>query len=393
MRHYSTTYLAFAGLALLVLLAGCDVFGSDDPDTFTATGTIINSTDRGVQDATVTFSQGEDEVQSVTTDDEGTFEAGGLESGDYTVRITASGYDEKTLEVSITDNRDLGNELLTGSANVQGTVVDAQTGETIEDAEVAFSFEADTSRTLADLITTTDSTGTYSISNAPVGTFLCVIRAEGFFAQIVEDVEFDEGDNALGQSAPSRELEDGQLRIVLSWGEEPYDLDSHLTGPDEGGDRFHVYYSNKNPSGAGANLDVDDTFSYGPETTTITAYRDGLYRYSVHNYSNQSDDGALGIESSPARIEVYDENGAVATYSPPSANEGDGNTWRVFEIEVANGTPSIDDNGGDTFGYYDASNSGDVTTFEMDKDGAMPQPMMRSMQRTFDQPAPAPSRR
>lgn len=53
------------------------------------------------------------------------------------------------------------------------------------------------------------------------------------------------------------------MRVVLSWGEKPFDLDSHLIFP--GG---HIYFDSK--EGTDANLDVDDTDSYGPETVTIS---------------------------------------------------------------------------------------------------------------------------
>ncbi|MCW8631650.1 hypothetical protein OQH38_16240, partial [Acinetobacter baumannii] len=54
----------------------------------------------------------------------------------------------------------------------------------------------------------------------------------------------------------------GSMRIVLTWGEKPLDLDSHLNYSNQ-----HIYWSNK--EGHQANLDVDDRDSYGPETITI----------------------------------------------------------------------------------------------------------------------------
>lgn len=150
-------------------------------------------------------------------------------------------------------------------------------------------------------------------------------------------------------------------REVFEWGECPSALDSHLTGPDEDTGRFHVYYASREPVGAGAYLDRDDVTGYGPETVTITEVRTGTYRYSVFNFSDQSNDGALGFDESPARVTVYDSDGQRASYSAPPANAGDGNTWRILEID--GGTMSIDDNGGRTFGYYSATGSSDMTTF------------------------------
>jgi len=70
------------------------------------------------------------------------------------------------------------------------------------------------------------------------------------------------------------------IRIVLNWGEKPEDLDSHLVYPNN-----HVYFSNQ--QGEQANLDVDDTTSYGPETITIQRKNNGQrYVYAVHNFSD-----------------------------------------------------------------------------------------------------------
>ena len=44
----------------------------------------------------------------------------------------------------------------------------------------------------------------------------------------------------------SEEIPEGDLRIVLTWGEEPSDLDSHLIGPAvEEGTKFHTWYGNE----------------------------------------------------------------------------------------------------------------------------------------------------
>jgi hypothetical protein len=105
---------------------------------------------------------------------------------------------------------------------------------------------------------------------------------------------------ALNPDSGTGALAANEVRITLNWGENPRDLDSHLTGPTSAsnGDasdttnRFHVYYSNTVADVAA--LDVDDTSSYGPETITISppsgalTLRPGLYRYSVHHYTGSN---------------------------------------------------------------------------------------------------------
>jgi hypothetical protein len=130
----------------------------------------------------------------------------------------------------------------------------------------------------------------------------------------------------------------GSAKITLTWGTNPDDLDSHLTGPpDPSGsatDRFHVYYSNKGSLAAApfANLDVDDVTSFGPEVVTISKFFPGVYRYSVHHFS-----GSGTIFSSPARVELT-LNGSTQVFVPPDPGTtaiGDDTVWQVFEISVS----------------------------------------------------------
>ena len=71
-------------------------------------------------------------------------------------------------------------------------------------------------------------------------------------------------------------VKNGQLRVVLTWGETPRDLDSHLDTPSG----CHVYYGRKQCRGE-ASLDTDVTDSYGPETINIVKLLPGVYKYSL----------------------------------------------------------------------------------------------------------------
>ena len=114
------------------------------------------------------------------------------------------------------------------------------------------------------------------------------------------------------------------MRIVLNWGRSPEDLDSHLV---YGGN--HVYFSNK--QGRDANLDVDDTTSYGPETITIQRKRDGeRYLYAVHDYTHGDEPGSKSLSRSGAIVFVYVGQTLVRTYYVPTEREG--NLWEVFAI-------------------------------------------------------------
>ncbi|MBN3194524.1 YfaP family protein [Pectobacterium versatile] len=114
------------------------------------------------------------------------------------------------------------------------------------------------------------------------------------------------------------------MRIVLTWGEKPDDLDSHLIYPGN-----HIYFSHKN--GRDANLDVDDTDSFGPETITIDKKRLGeSYIYAVHDYSNSEKANSSALSASRAKVFVYVGSSQVRSYSVPLNKTG--NIWTVFRL-------------------------------------------------------------
>lgn len=116
------------------------------------------------------------------------------------------------------------------------------------------------------------------------------------------------------------------MRIVLSWGESPLDIDSHLSY--QGG---YVCYYKKEASQA--NLDVDDTNSYGPETITITKKIEGKkYVYAVHNFSDKDLANNSNLSNySGAKVYVYIGNTLIKTYTVPTQKKG--NIWIPFIID------------------------------------------------------------
>jgi len=115
-----------------------------------------------------------------------------------------------------------------------------------------------------------------------------------------------------------------QVRVVLSWGENPRDLDSHLVRKTNGSQDYHIYFRNKTPSNADANLDTDEQSGYGPETVTINSINtSSIYTYYVHKYT-----GSSNLANSGAKLEVYFGDQSRTFYVP---NE-EGRYWKVFEI-------------------------------------------------------------
>jgi hypothetical protein len=124
------------------------------------------------------------------------------------------------------------------------------------------------------------------------------------------------------------------LGIRLTWGTTPLDLDSHLYVPNG----YHVFFSNQGSlvSSPYADLDLDDTTSFGPENITVVKRMKGTYQYFVHNWSQTF---TPGMTSSPAKVELI-RNGVTTTYFPP-AGEGSNLYWHVFNIRVDDDTCSV----------------------------------------------------
>jgi tetratricopeptide (TPR) repeat protein len=114
------------------------------------------------------------------------------------------------------------------------------------------------------------------------------------------------------------------MRIVLNWGAEPRDLDSHVVFPGN-----HVYFSSMR--GTDAMLDVDNTHGFGPETITLTRKHVGeKYVYAVHDYSDRSNLQTDRLSHSGAKVFVYVGQTLVKTYYVPTT--GIGNLWTVFAV-------------------------------------------------------------
>lgn len=242
---------------------------------------------------------------------------------------------------------------------ISGQIINSQTGEGLPNATLSFydarkkspsssGIQPSSTTSGAVFVIETDAYGYFSSNKAYVGTFRLVITANNFYTQTISDFVISEilEENIFEPITVVQELGegDGVLRIVLTWGVSPDDLDSHLTGPIDGSsERFHMYYSDSEPTGSNVNLDVDDTYSYGPETTTILNYTDGDYYYSVNNYENQYESGALEIYNSPAVVRVYNSTGLIKTYTAPVATATSGDTWKVFKITVSGGVATISD--------------------------------------------------
>jgi len=121
------------------------------------------------------------------------------------------------------------------------------------------------------------------------------------------------------------------IRIVLSWGKKPKNLDAHLWFKD-----IHLFYNgiNGRRSGLYSSIDRDDIDSYGPETLTISQVVAGeKYIYAVHDYTNKTNIHSKQLSFSDARIYIYKyySNKPIKIYYIPRNKTG--NIWFVFYID------------------------------------------------------------
>lgn len=148
------------------------------------------------------------------------------------------------------------------------------------------------------------------------------------------------------------------MRIVLTWGASPRDLDSHL-----GYSGNHIFWASK--TGDKANLDVDDVDSYGPETITIEQKKYGAsYVYAIHDFTDRDHPQTMNLSRSQAKVFVYVGESLVRTYYVPE--NANGNLWTVFEITPEGELQDINKMGGTSlspgdFTYATLQNSNGVS--------------------------------
>ena len=137
----------------------------------------------------------------------------------------------------------------------------------------------------------------------------------------------------FGSSAVAASSKD-EYKIVLTWGSDPKDLDSHLEGYYENGSSYHVFYSDMTASYNGntvAQLDIDERSSYGPETVVFTpSLTNKEYFYYVHNYSGTGD-----MSDSRAHVELFRNGNLIGSYNVPSGGGSNG-YWNIFKIVDGN---------------------------------------------------------
>lgn len=277
------------------------------------------------------------------TESDGTFYFTNLVPGTYVIRIMKSGYYTTTQTITLkstqVDNYCSTVELIPitykGEGKASGTICDSVSGTGVSDLKLVIREGMGNSTGDSVAVAYSSENGIYETPDLNTGHY-CIeiiderelVEGEPRYINTYFNVKILGGNNLSEQNATvSTGLNSEQLRIVLQWGSQPSDLDSHLLGPCSSGGQFHIYYRNKqyyeNETKI-ADLDVDDTSCYGPETTTIYNPIDGTYKFYVYNYS-----GSPAMQTSGAYVQVYSGNSNEPSYTFNVPLQ-DGLYWTVF---------------------------------------------------------------
>lgn len=237
-------------------------------------------------------------------------------------------------------------EQSTVGSTLSGTVTNAVDGSAIEGALVQ----------VAGLQDYTDASGNYSIENVPPGsltanfmgtptsgdspltvqfsdlstsnTQLVTCSATDYLTYQNTQVSIPENSQLTLDISLSPVLSGDEMRFIVNWGADPRDLDSHLRTPEIEGSAHHIYYSNQGSATAApwAALDHDVTSGYGPETTTIYQFYNGVYHFYIYKFAGNGE-----INTSSAVVQIYNQNGLIYTLQAPTS--GTGRYWYVGTVD------------------------------------------------------------
>lgn len=282
-------------------------------------------------------------IRTKFSEADGGYSIDNLTAGNYKIVISATGYYkyETTVEVKKDETAYLESALMVDRDNketgiISGNILDATTGYGISGA--SYEIRSGGNNLTGEVIESGIFDSTYYELTLSVGYYTLAVKKDGYVTNSI-NISISSGERANQNIVLSPEREaDGNLRIVLTWGEYPWDLDSHLFGPStDDGSRFHTcYYDDYAYNAAGtviADLDVDDTSSYGPETTTVRQMAaEGIYSFYVHDYTNRSASYSTEMSNSGAKVQVYLGDTLCYTFNVPVNVEG--TLWHVFDYDV-----------------------------------------------------------
>ena len=213
-----------------------------------------------------------------------------------------------------------------GDAVLVGEVVGAIDKQPVPNAEVKIVGTRLSARTGPD--------GRFRLADAPPSPVPIQVSAANFSTEDLDkDVMLVSKHETPLRVVLSPGIKTGQIRLVLTWGQEPADLDAHLEGPLPDGKQFHIYFQQKGDlkSREFVSLDADAKNGFGPETITVLGVLPGRYHYFVHDYTNRDVHSSTALSRSGTEVKIYQGGQA---YSYRTNKDSPGNVWHVCDIEI-----------------------------------------------------------
>lgn len=320
-------------------------------DSGTLEGKIVKSNGEPISGARVQLSKGATSICTVYSNQDGSFKSLDMSGGEYDVVVSATGYKKYISRETVVSGQNTfaesyvmipRNGANTGTA--YGGIIDAVTGNKIDN--VTYKVFSGWNNTSSDVIASGVTSSNYIIELEP-GNYTIQFSANNYSGNIINvAIESDIDKEQVVVLNPYDPAMEGKFRVVLTWGEYPLDIDSHMYGTGFLSDNiFHVFWDNdyyyeytddENDENV-CDLDVDDRYSYGPETITIRKMnRNGKYSYYVHDYSNRSYSSSYALSNSGAIVRVYSGNDLIATFNVPTNRIG--TVWHVFDYDASTDT-------------------------------------------------------
>ena len=258
-------------------------------------------------------------VQQISSGSDGSYSVE-LERGSYTIVVEKSGYETGSFETEVTQDLSLDLPLTEEGVTLSGRVVDAATANGVSGAVLTF---YPTGSTGSAVQCESDADGSWAI-RVGKGTYSVSVEKEGY---ITGSFDVSAKEDSSMNFTITEELGEDVIRIVLTWGTTPRDLDSYLRGTTGDGNDAFVKFSRRSTymrSGeVAAELDVDCRNGYGPETITIYDM-EGSYEFYVVDYTVSESMAEYG-----ATAQIYKGNALVAEVNVASDVV---NVWGVAEI-------------------------------------------------------------
>ncbi len=279
----------------------------------------------------------------------GEFQVNNLPAGLYRVDVQATGYQAYSIQVNVTPGNlpvvceaalMLMRTEIEGNGFIQGDVINALTGMPLEGTTCII--RKGWNMTEGDIQYESLLPGSFfSVELAP-GNYTIQLTKEEFIDSYINVVVLSDEvtiKNVTVSPKQGVEMQGGGFRVVLTWGEHPLDVDSYLICRNADGElQYFTYFGNQSSYNYDgdriANLDVDDRYSYGPETSTVYEITEGcVYSFWVHDYTNRHDDPSTALSYSGAQVKLYSGEILLATFNIRENRPG--TVWRVFEYDSA----------------------------------------------------------